>query len=111
MKDQDMIYQLYSLPETSKEYLDQYDKHMIALYLNISSCLTKMNKKEDAIHSADEALKIKETAKAFYKKAHAYLKFINRETPDIKLGFYYLNKSYQLSKDSSIIEEMHKIKK
>lgn len=66
----------------------------MALYLNICSCLTKTNKKEDAIHSADEALKIKETAKAYYKKAQAYLQYINKDPSDIKLGFLYLNKSY-----------------
>jgi hypothetical protein len=70
-----------------------------------------MNKKEDAIHSADEALKLRETAKGYYKKAQAYLQFINKETQDIKLGFYYLNKSYELSKDPSLVQQMHRIKK
>lgn len=84
---------------------------MIALYLNICSCLTKTNKKEDALHSADEALKIKETAKGYYKKAQIYLQYINREGADIKLGFYYLNKCYEISKDQSVVQEMHKIKK
>jgi len=56
-------------------------------------------------------LKIKETAKAFYKKAQVYLQYINKETPDIKLGFYYLNKSYELSKDPTVVQQMHKIKK
>lgn len=27
------------------------------------------------------------------------------------MGFYYLNKSYELSKDPSIVQQMHKIKK
>jgi hypothetical protein len=56
-------------------------------------------------------LKIRETAKGYYKKAQAYLQFINKEGSDIKLGFYYLNKSYELSKDPSIVQQMHKIKK
>jgi hypothetical protein len=111
MKDEDLIYETYILPEERQDFREEYNSHLVALYLNICSCLTKLNKKEDAIHSADEALKIKETAKAYYKKAQAYLQFINKETPDIKLGFYYLNKSYELSKDPSIVQQMHKIKK
>lgn len=27
------------------------------------------------------------------------------------MGFYYLNKSYEISKDPSIVQQMHKIKK
>lgn len=76
----------------------------MAIYLNICSTLTKINRKNDAIHSADEALKIKETAKAYYKKAQSYIQFINRDSEDIKLGFYYLNKSYEISKDPIIIQ-------
>lgn len=111
MKDEDLIYENYQLPETAKEYAGEYSNHLIALYLNICSCLTKLNKKEDAIHSADEALKINETAKGYYKKAQAYLQYINKESSDIKLGFYYLNKSYEISKDPSIVQQMHRIKK
>ena len=71
-----------------------------------------MNKKDEAIHSSDEAFKINENnPKIFYKKAQAYLQYINRQTPDIKLGFYYLNKAYELSKDQTILAQMHKIKK
>lgn len=83
---------------------------MSAFYLNICSCLTKLNKKEDAIRSADEALQINSTAKAHYKKAQAYLQFINKDNTDIKLGFYELNEAYKLSNDKSILEEMHRIK-
>lgn len=60
--------------------------HLIALYLNISSCLTKINKKDDAIYSAEEALKIRKTTKGHYRKAQAYLKYVNRDSNDIKLG-------------------------
>ena len=57
-------------------------------------------------------MKINEkNAKIHYKKAQAYLQYINRESSDIKLGFYYLNKAYELSKDQSILVQMHKIKK
>lgn len=58
MKDEDLLYENYQLPESAKEYAREYINHLVALYLNICSCLTKLNKKEDAIHSADEALKI-----------------------------------------------------
>lgn len=57
-------------------------------------------------------MKIKEdNGKAYYKKAQAYLQYINRESSDIKVGFYFLNKAYELSKDQSILVQMHKIKK
>lgn len=57
-------------------------------------------------------MKINEkNAKIYYKKAQAYLQYINRESSDIKLGFYYLNKAYELSKYQSILVQMHKIKK
>ncbi len=78
MKDEDLLYQNYCLPATQQEYAEEYTNHVLALYLNICSSLTKINKKEDAIHSADEALKLRETAKGYYKKAQAYLQFINR---------------------------------
>jgi hypothetical protein len=111
MKDEHLTYELYRLPEDCSRFRDEYEAHMVALYLNICSCLTKANKKEDAIHSAEEALQLKETAKGYYKKAQAYLQFINREDSDIKLGFYYLNKCYELSKDQAVVQEMHKIKR
>jgi hypothetical protein len=53
MKDEDLVYESYALPEERKEYDEEYSNHLIALYLNICSCLTKQGKKEDAIHSAD----------------------------------------------------------
>lgn len=71
-----------------------------------------MNKKDEAIHSAEEAYKINDSnPKIYYKKAQAYLQYINRDSSDVKLGFYYLNKAYELSKDQSILVQMHKIKK
>lgn len=80
--------------------------------MNICSALTKMNKKDEALHSSEEALKINNNnAKIYYKKAQAFLQYINRDSSDIKLGFYYLNKAYELSKDQSILVQMHKIKK
>ena len=60
--------------------------------------------------SVNEAMKIEETAKGHYKKAQAYLQYINRSIPDIKLGFYELSKAYEMSKDDSILREMKKIK-
>ena len=71
-----------------------------------------MNKRDEAVHASEEALKINENnPKIYYKKAQAYLQYINRESNDIKVGFYYLNKAYELSKDQSILVQMHKIKK
>lgn len=71
-----------------------------------------MNKKDEAVHASEEALKINEdNPKIYYKKAQAYLQYINRESKDIKVGFYYLNKAYELSKDQNILVQMHKIKK
>ena len=104
MKDQDLMYEFYQLSEEDKGYKEEYEGHLVAIHLNICSTLTKLNRKNDAIHSADEALKIKETAKAYYKKAQSYIQFINRDSEDIKLGFYYLNKSYEISKDAIIIQ-------
>ena len=54
---------------------------------------------------------MKETAKGYFKKAQAYLQYINRDGSDIKLGFYYLNKCYEMSKDRWVLEQMHTIKK
>lgn len=45
MKDEDLTYENYSLPGTQQEYTEEYSNHLVALYLNICSCLTKMNKK------------------------------------------------------------------
>lgn len=71
-----------------------------------------MNKKDEALHSSEQALKIDDkNGKIYYKKAQAFLKYINRSTQDIKLGFFYLNKAYELSRDESILVQMHKIKK
>lgn len=53
MKDEDLEYLTFSLPEEMEEFKEEYENHLIALYLNICSCLTKTNKKEDAVHSAD----------------------------------------------------------
>ena len=67
---------------------------MKALYWNISSCLTKLNLKADAILAADEGLKLDiselEKAKGHYRRAQAYLQYINRDNSDIKLGFLEL---------------------
>ena len=104
MKDEDLMYEFYQLSEEDKGYKEEYEGHLVAIYLNICSTLTKLNRKNDGIHSADEALKIKVTAKAYYKKAQSYIQFINRDSEDIKLGFYYLNKSYEISKDAIIIQ-------
>lgn len=52
MKDEDLEYCTYALSEEQKKYEEEYSSHMVALYLNICSCLTKLNRKEDAIHSA-----------------------------------------------------------
>lgn len=39
-----------------------------------------MNKKSEAIHSSEEAIKINpNNAKVYYKKAQAYLQYINRD--------------------------------
>ena len=59
MRDEDLAYEIYSIPTDRKEYEEEYTSHLVALYLNICSCLTKLNRKEDAVHSADEALKLK----------------------------------------------------
>lgn len=59
MKDDDLEYRNFSLAEEQKGFKEEYEGHLVALYLNICSCLTKTNKKEDAVHSADEALKIR----------------------------------------------------
>lgn len=53
MKDEHLSYELYQIPEELAGFKEDYQTHMIALYLNICSCLTKTNKKEDALHSAD----------------------------------------------------------
>lgn len=45
MKDEDLTYENYSLPTNQQEYAEEYTSHLMALYLNICSCLTKMNKK------------------------------------------------------------------
>ena len=109
LKDEDIIYENY---RPDSEYKEEHEAHLVALYLNICSALTKMNKKQEAIHSSEEALKLNESnPKIYYKKAQAYLQYINRGTSDIKLGFYYLNKAYELSKDQTILAQMHKIKK
>lgn len=53
MKDDDLEYHIFTLPENLARFKEEYETHLIALYLNICSCLTKANKKEDAIHSTD----------------------------------------------------------
>jgi hypothetical protein len=45
MKDDDLEYMSYAVPEERKEYAEEFSNHLVALYLNISSCLTKLNKK------------------------------------------------------------------
>lgn len=78
--------------------------------MNICSCLTKMNKKEDALHSVNEGMKIKETAKGNYKKAQVYLQYINKDCNDVKLGLLYLHRAYELSKDGAILQLMYSVK-
>jgi hypothetical protein len=53
MKDEDLLYESYHLSEEDKEYKEEYDGHLVAIYLNICSTLTKLNRKNDAVHSAD----------------------------------------------------------
>lgn len=73
MKDEDLVYHQFDESSLDPPLKNAHEKHLIALYLNISSCLTKKNKKEEAIFSAEEALKIEDTAKGHYKRAIAYL--------------------------------------
>lgn len=47
--------------------------------MNISNCLSKLNRKDEALMSADEALKVKNSVKGHYRKAQAYLQHINRD--------------------------------
>ena len=85
---------------------------MKALYYNISSCLAKINQKNDAIFAAEEGLNIGDAskcAKGHYRKAQAYLGYINRTTEDIKLGFLELKLAYDASnEDRKILEEILK---
>jgi hypothetical protein len=80
------------------------------LYLNICSCLTKQNKKEEALFSADESLKVKRTTKGHYRKAQAYLKYVNREASDIKLGLLELKEAYTIENSVDLLREMHAVK-
>jgi tetratricopeptide (TPR) repeat protein len=73
MKDEDLVYHQFDESSLDPPLKNVHQKHLIALYLNISSCLAKKNKKEEAIFSAEEALKIEDTAKGHYKRAIAYL--------------------------------------
>ena len=83
---------------------------MVALYLNICACLIKLQRKEDAIFSADEALKIEASPKAHYKKAQAYLQSINRDRDDIRLAILELKEAYSLSQDPFFVKQMHEAK-
>lgn len=53
-----MKYEEYSYHELSEKLQIKHKNHLVALYLNITSCLTKLNKKDDAILSAEEGLKM-----------------------------------------------------
>ena len=86
ISDEDIKYRTFSPKYVAQE--QPYNNVMNSIYLNICSCLTKLNCKEDAIYAADQALEIDQTnPKAHYRKAQAYLKYINRSADDIKLGF------------------------
>ena len=58
----------------------------------------------------------KEISKAHYKKAQAYLQYINRANEEIKLGFLELKQAYDFAESdssdrNSILSEMHRVKK
>lgn len=109
MKDEHLKYILYDA-ELSASDKAKYESHMVALYLNICSCLTKMGKKDDALFSADEALKIENSFKAHYRKSQAYLNEINRTKDDIRLAILSLKEAYNISQDPFFIREMHAAK-
>lgn len=103
MKDSDLTHQEFDTKDLSEIMKNKYNENMNAIYLNICHCLTKLNRKEEAIHSADLALKIQKTAKGYYKKAQAYLQYINRDETDYKLGLLELKEAYSLSNDKFIL--------
>jgi hypothetical protein len=45
MKDEDLQYFNYDCSQLSENLKTKYENHLCALYLNICSCLTKLNKK------------------------------------------------------------------
>ena len=53
MKDEDLQYLNFDSSTLDPSSLAKFKAHMIALYLNISSCLTKLGKKEDSVLSAE----------------------------------------------------------
>lgn len=55
-------------------------------------------------------MKIKNTVKAHYRKAQAYLKYVNRDINDIKLGILELKEAYSIDKDPGLLAEMHAAK-
>lgn len=103
MKDSDLTHQEFGTQNLSQEMKNKYNENLNAIYLNICHCLTKLNRKEQALYSADLALKIQKTAKGYYKKAQVYLQFINRDETDFKLGLLQLKEAYNLSNDKFIL--------
>ena len=45
MKDEDLVYHQFDESSLDPPLKNAHQKHLIALYLNISSCLAKKNKK------------------------------------------------------------------
>ncbi len=37
--------------------------------------------------------------------------YINREEKDVKLGLYFLNRAYEISRDEEVLKQMHTAKK
>lgn len=52
-------------------------------------------------------MKIRNTVKAHYKKAQVYLKYVNRDANDIKLGLLELKEAYSIEKNQEILKEMY----
>lgn len=76
IKDSDLSYGLYK-PEA--DHAEMLNSHLSKLYLNLSLCLTKLNRKADGVSAADECLSIDPgNAKGYYRKGQAYVQYINR---------------------------------
>ena len=109
LKDSDLRYNKY---EPEEEHRASLDGHLSKLYLNICLCLTKLNRKEEAIAATEEVIRMEpDNAKAYYRKGQAYVQYINREETDVKEGLKWLERSYEISKDPQLLNEMQAIRR